>query len=108
MDSALAAAAARKDIVTSTGVCGVSILFSLYKLYKFDPVKDMVIDRMHLTFNMLKHEFLDKMWADMQGNDLLTVNERNPEVVGLLNRNDFRVALEAVDMTSEEKAKGVA
>lgn len=31
----------------------------------------MTIDRMHCTFNMLKREFLDKMWADLEVNVIL-------------------------------------
>ena len=44
----------QKEIQLETGIRGVSILLKLYKLYKFDPIRDMVIDRMHLSFNMLK------------------------------------------------------
>ncbi|XP_048576071.1 uncharacterized protein LOC125557470 [Nematostella vectensis] len=107
VDGALTAAA-RQLLVTSSGVCGLSILFVLYRLYGFDPVKDMVIDRMHLTFNMIKREFLEKMWKDMGDNATLPVNERDPQSGGLLNRADFSAALEAVNWTTEEKAKGVA
>lgn len=35
---------------TKSGVTGISILFELFHLYKFDPVKDVKIDRMHLTY----------------------------------------------------------
>ncbi len=97
--------AQRQQIQTETGVSGVSILFRLYKLYKFDPVLDMTIDRMHLTFNMLKREFLEKMWADMAKN---AVNDRDPELGGLLVREEFKNALECVNWTTEEKEKGVA
>ena len=44
-------------IQTETGVTGRSILLDLYKLYKFDPIKDMTTDKMHLLFNMLKRVF---------------------------------------------------
>ena len=47
-----------KRLQTETGVSGLSDLCSLYDLYRFDPVQDMVIDRMHLTFNMLKRELI--------------------------------------------------
>ncbi len=98
----------RQQIQTETGVSGVSILFDLYKLYKFDPVMDMVIDRMHLTFNMLKREFIDKMWADLGENAEKEVNDRDPAVGGLMIRDEFKAAFEAVKWTSEEKGKGVA
>jgi len=98
----------RHQIQLETGVGGVSILFELYKLYKFDPVLDMAIDRMHLTFNMLKREFLEKMWSDMGGNADTDVNDRDPTVGGLLNRHEFGTALQAVDWTTEDKASGVA
>ena len=32
------------------GVPGRSVLYKLYSLYGFDPVQDMVVDRMHLTY----------------------------------------------------------
>ena len=40
----------RKQIQTETGVCGVCCLFDLYNLYGFDPIQDMLVDRMHLVF----------------------------------------------------------
>ena len=101
-------AAYRQELKTSTGVCGVSILFDLHKLYKFDPIKDMTIDRMHVTFNMLKKEFQEKMWADLKDNAEKTVNDRIPEDGGLLVRDDFSSALQCVPWTTEEKEKGVA
>ena len=52
--------AARRNIPTETGVSEGSILFELFFMYGFDPVQDMVIDRMYLSFNMLKREFLEK------------------------------------------------
>jgi succinate dehydrogenase/fumarate reductase-like Fe-S protein len=70
----------RKRLQTETGVTGVSFLFELYSLYAFDPVKDMVIDRMHLTFNMLKREFIDQMWVDMGINSDIPINDRDPTV----------------------------
>lgn len=100
--------AQRQQIQTETGVSGVSVLFDLYKLYKFDPVMDMTIDRMHLTFNMLKREFVEKMWADSGENAGKQVNDRDPAVGGLLVRDEFRHALESVNWTYEEKEKGVA
>ncbi len=95
----------RQQIQTETGVSGVSILFRLYKLYKFDPVLDMTIDRMHLTFNMLKREFLEKMWADMGGNDGKPVNDRDPAVGGLLVREEFKHALSVLTGLMKKKKR---
>lgn len=100
--------AERLEIQRETGVCGKSILFELYRLYGFDPVHDMVIDRMHNTFNMLKKEFLEKMWPELGDNEGLPVNERSPDNGGLLNRGDFSKAITAVRWTTEEYQKGVA
>ena len=55
----------QKTLQTESGVTGISILVELFRLYEFDPVRNMVIDRMHLTFNMLKREFMTKIWADI-------------------------------------------
>ena len=99
--------AQRQQLQAATGVSGVSILFQLYKLYQFNPVLDMSIDRMHLTFNMLKRELIDKMWADIRENADEEVNARDPEVGGLLDHEEFKHALECVNWTKEEKEKGV-
>ena len=63
---------------------------------------------MHLTFNMLKREFMDKMWPDLGENTEKEVNHRDPAVGGLLVREEFKDAFEAVKWTSEEMGKGVA
>lgn len=105
---AAATASRRTEIQTETGVCGVSVLFYLYRLYKFDPVLDMTIDRMHLTFNMLKREVLDKMWVELADNAGKPVNDRNPSDGGLLEHGAFASALQAIKWTPEEKEKGVA
>lgn len=91
-----------------SGVSGVTILFTLHKLYGFDPVNDMVIDRMHLCFNLLRKEFIDKIWPDIGGNAEISVNERIPAAGGLVDRGDFGKALGAVAWTREEKSRGVA
>ena len=98
----------RKRIQTDTGVSGVSILCRLYALYRFDPVQDMVIDRMHLTFNMLKRELIDQIWVDMGENVGRSVNCRDPTGGGLIDRDDFSSALAVVNWPKEEKASGVA
>ena len=89
--------AERQQIQTDNGVSGASILFELHKLYKFDPILDMTIDRMHLAFNMLKNEFLEKMWSDLGENAAREVNDRVPNDGGLLVREEFRQALDAVE-----------
>jgi hypothetical protein len=98
----------RRQIQVATGVSGLSILFDLYKLYKFDPILDMAIDRMPLTFNMLKKEFLEKMWSDLGNNVDKEIDDRDPSIGGLLSRLEFSTALKAVKWTTEEKATGVA
>lgn len=98
----------RKRLQTETGVSGLSILCCLYDLYRFDPVQDMVIDRMHLTFNMLKRELIDQIWVDMQENAGRSVNTRDPADGGLIDRDDFASGLTAVNWPKEEKASGVA
>ena len=98
----------QKEIQLETGIRGVSILFKLYKLYKFDPIRDMVIDRMHLSFNMLKREFLDKMWSEMGTNSSKPVNERDPSEGGLLFHDEFQSALNMVEWTREQRASGSA
>lgn len=98
----------RQQIQTETGVCGLSILFELHKLYGFDPILDMTVDRMHLTFNMLKREFLSKMWADLGENAGKAINDRDPIAGGLIVHEEFKHALKYVTWTTEEKEKGVA
>ena len=100
--------AERRRIQLETGVRGVSVLFKLHKLYGFDPIKDMVIDRMHLCFNMLKREFLENMWVDMGDNSARPVNDRDPADGGLLFRDELRDALAKVQWTREQKASGSA
>lgn len=98
----------RKRVQTETGLSGLTVLTDLHKLYAFDPVRDMVIDRMHVAFNMLKREFVERIWADMGENADQPVNNRDPNVGGLVNRNEFASALNAVAWPREEKASGVA
>ena len=52
----------------------------------------MTIDQLHLTFNMLKREFLEKMWADMGENAGKSLNNRDPAVGGVLVREEFKHA----------------
>ena len=84
---------ARQQIQTQTGVCGRTILLELFNLYKFDPVNDILIDKMHLSFNMLKKEFTEKMWSDLKDNENLPPNQRNPASGGLLSRADLETNL---------------
>ena len=98
----------RQKLQRESGVSGVSILYTLHKLYGFDPVHDIMIDRMHLCFNLLRKEFIDKIWPDVAGNADLPVNDRTPASGGLIDRGSFGKALDAVRWTREEKARGVA
>lgn len=97
-----------QQIQTASGVSGVSSLFELYHLYGFDPIKGMTVDSMHLVFNMLKREFLDKLWADLEENINVDVNQRDPAVGGLLLHGDFSDSLKYVNWTTEQRASGVA
>jgi hypothetical protein len=67
----------------------------------------MLVDRMHLVFNMLKREFIDKFWSNIDENINVEVNDRNPDVGGLLLHGDFSDALKHVKWTKEQKASGV-
>ena len=99
---------AGQQIQTQTSVCGRTILLELFNLYKFDPVNDMLIDKMHLSFNMLKKEFTEKMWSDRRDNENLPPNERDPSNGGLLSRGDLKTNLGKVLWTREQRASGVA
>lgn len=68
----------------------------------------MTVDSMHLVFNMLKREFLDKLWADLEENINVGVNQRDPAVGGLLLHGDFSDSLKYVNWTTEQRASGVA
>ena len=100
--------AERLRLQRESGVSGVSILYTLHKLYGFDPVNDMEIDRMHLCFNLLPKEFINKIWPDVADNADVPINDRTPMAGGLVDRDSFAEALNAMKWTREEKAKGVA
>lgn len=68
----------------------------------------MTVDRMHLVFNMLKREFLDKLWADLEENINVDVSQRDPAVGELLLHGDFSDSLKYVKWTTEQRASGVA
>ena len=51
---------------------------------------------------MLKREFLDKFWLDVGENINVEVNERDPNVGGLLLHGDFSDRLKYVKWTSEQ------
>lgn len=97
----------KNEIRLQTGVSGVSILFQLHTLCGFDLVNDLVVDRMHLTFNTLKKEFLMYIWADLGENADRDIDERDPSVGGLVSRNDLKEHLEHVKWTKQQKASGV-
>lgn len=84
-------------------MCGLSVQFQIYTLYKFDPVKDFVIDRMRLSFNTLKKEFLTYMWPDMGDNGAHEINQGDPNVAGLISINQFRESLQHVKWTKNNK-----
>ena len=99
--------AQRNEIRLTTGVCGLGVLTELSSLYDFDPVRDVVIDRMHLCFNLLKKELQTYIWAELGENRERGVNERNPKDGGLICRNAFKEALEKVKWTKQQRATGV-
>ena len=69
-----------------------SVLFQLYSLYEFDPVKDFVIDRMHLSFNTLKKEFITYMWADMGDNGAREIKQRDPSDQEIISRKHLSMS----------------
>ena len=66
-------------------------------MYLFDRIKDIIINRMHLLFNMLKREFLEKMWIDIRETSSKPVNERNPEDCGLVVHEELQRAQNNVE-----------
>lgn len=68
----------------------------------------MVIDRMHLVFNVLKREFISKIWPELGDNFERPINDRDPEVGGLIDRPDFSNAIGYINWTTEQKASGVS
>ena len=68
----------------------------------------MVVDRMHLCFNLLKREFLQKIWPELGENQEKEVNERDPSRGGLIDRRHFANSYQAVEWTTEQKESGVA
>lgn len=98
----------RQRLQKESGVSWVSILYALHKLYGFDPVGDMVIDRVHLCSNLWRKEFTDQIWPDIGGNANVSVTDRTPAAGGLVEWGAFGKALTAVQWTREEKARGVA
>ena len=70
---------------------------------RFDLVNDMVIDRMQLCFNLLHKEFIDKIWPDVADTADVLISDRTPTTGGLVDRDSFADALNAVKWTREEK-----
>ena len=57
-----------------TGFLGVSLLHRLHKLYKFDVIKDLVFDVMHLVpLNLVKRRF-----EHLLSNSLLDIEQLQP------------------------------
>lgn len=61
----------------------------MYYLYGFDLINDMIVDRMYFVFNMLKWEFLDKLWFNVEENINEDVNDCDLVVGGLFVYGDF-------------------
>lgn len=69
--------AERKAKAQETGVTGVSILYRLYNLCGFSPIKDLVIDAMHaLMLNLVRSELEKHMLADLGANCTCAVQQR--------------------------------
>ena len=82
-------------------------MFKLYDLYGFDPVNDMTVDRMHMNFNMLKRELSSHIMTDMKENSSKSINDRDPDVGGLIHKEDFERGLNAVCWTVEQRESGI-
>ena len=56
--------AQQEKINKEYGVTGVSILYCLYDLCQFDPVKDLMVDAMHaIVLNLIRSE-LESIYCD--------------------------------------------
>ena len=59
----------RKALIQETGVTGESILYRLYDLCGFNPIKDSVIDAMHaVVLNLIRTEIKKHLLHDMGPN----------------------------------------
>ena len=80
----------RRSILTKTGVTGESIIYRLYDLCGFHPVRDQVIDIMHcLCLNLTKNELDHKMLKSISNNASLQPSERDPQAGGVISRNSL-------------------
>lgn len=71
-------------------------------IYRFDRVKDLVIDAMHAAvLNLLRRELEDDIFGDMGPNAALEIEDRDPVLGGVLRRNDLIAALSKVNWTNE-------
>ena len=90
LDSASLTSDERKDLLKHSGVTGESLLYILYDLCQFDPVKDAVIDCMHaICLNLIATELKGRLLAD-------------PGKGGVLQTRDLAQAL-IVQWTTELK-----
>ena len=83
---------------------GESILYRLYDLCHFDPVKDLMVDAMHsIVLNLIRSELEKNLLRPLGENADCDVASRVPQAGGLLDRKDLAAALEKVDWTTEMK-----
>lgn len=99
--------AERTALVKQSGVTGVSPFYRLRVLCGFDPVQDMVVDSMHaISLNLIRTE-LDHLLADLGANKGVSVENRDPQKGGLLDRKELACALSCVPWTAELKDERV-
>ena len=91
---AAATAAERTRLSKAAGVTGETILYRLYDLCRFDPVRDLVVNVMHsLVLNLIRSE--------MENHLLRGADSRSPGCSAPLSRSDLAAALEKVPWYSE-------
>ena len=96
--------AQRKRLTREYGVTGESILYRLYDLCGFDPIKDMVIDAMHaVSLNLLRSEMEKHLLAELGDNSSVIATDRDPRSGGLLSRADLAKTLTNVTWPAEYK-----
>lgn len=96
--------AQRKALVKKTGVTGETSFYRLFDLCQFNPVYDHVIDAMHaVSINLIRTE-LTKILQPMGNNQaVLDIEQRDPKIGGVLNKNSLSKALANINWTSELK-----
>ena len=81
------------------------MFFQLSTPCRFDPIKDVVVHGMHLTFNLIKKDFWLYSWPEMNEN-AEEINDRDPAVGGLVARGDFKDRRKEVKWTTKRTASG--